>query len=822
MSQEPPVSVKRKGSWRGALLRWVAQRYGLGRADPYITALSGLARTPEVAFPKELVPMLATQSARALLAAQVFQAGPHYVWPYWVERQLDPRDPAYLPRAMCPLWHNLTHRNWTAIGVPDGLHEGVVDPRGLLMAQRGAWSLDTAVLFPGADEAVTSQSPAPDASALDGKALKGAALCAPSRLKEGYEQTMAPDLPLVTGRFQAGPLEVTQQAWAERMGAAQMARLTVTVKASARAEAWLALSLRPYNPEGPAVVNRIDASADGWLVESVPAVVLEGDADRMTLSTFWDGDALFSAANDELPFIECAAGQASAAAFWKLHLKPGEQRVVRAAAFIDPLEANAQTASQVRAMLSAMPEDEAGPSRDVRSRWREKRNEGGRIELPDRELQRVFEQAHTTLLVLDDVDSIKPGPFTYHQHWFRDSAYLVTALARLGHRTAARQKLADYNARQDKDGFYRSQEGEWDSNGQAIWTLVEHDKLFGDEKLLKENWAAIERGARWIMMKRREGTRPPGASGLLPAGISAEHLGPHDYYFWDDFWGVAGLRGAAYSARRLGHEGFAKLFDDEADLFLGEIELALKFARDRGAASEPGRDAMPAAPQRRFDAGMIGNVASVYPLSLFEPDDARVTDTLKLLEERFFVDDAFLQAMVHSGYNPYLTLQCAQVYLARRDRESAWRLLRRVQQLATSTGTWPEAVHPRTLGGCMGDGCHGWSAAELVLFVRNALLVEERERLVITPVFPDEWRRGVAAMDMPTHFGRCSLSIEGDDAGKLSLRLELEARRTPEAIVWRLPAPASFVVVDGERRDDLVGQEQLVLPPTARKVDVSA
>jgi len=148
-------------------------------------------------------------------------------------------------------------------------------------------------------------------------------------------------------------------------------------------------------------------------------------------------------------------------------------------------------------------------------------------------------------------------------------------------------------------------------------------------------------------------------------------------------------------------------------------------------------------------------------------------------------------------------------------------LFRRIQQLATSTGTWPEAIHPITLGGCMGDGCHGWSAAEFLLFVRNALLVEERQRLVITPVFPDEWRTGVAATGMPTHFGRCSLSIEGD-GDKLSLRLELEERRAPEAIVWRLPAKPSYVVVDGERRDDLVDQLELVLPPTARKVEVRA
>ena len=39
-------------------------------------------------------------------------------------------------------------------------------------------------------------------------------------------------------------------------------------------------------------------------------------------------------------------------------------------------------------------------------------------------------------------------------------------------------------------------------------------------------------------------------AGLLPAGFSAEHLGPNDYYYWDDFWGLAGLIAAARLALR--------------------------------------------------------------------------------------------------------------------------------------------------------------------------------------------------------------------------------------------------------------------------------
>lgn len=786
---KPPP--KSKASWRGALLRWIAQRWGLGRADPYITALSGLAKDASVPFPRELVPMIAAQSARALLASQVFQAGPDWLWPFWVNRQLDPRDPAYLPRAMSPLWHNLTHRNWTAVGVPDGLHEGVVDPRGLLMPQRGAWSLDVALFVDGA-------------------------FIAPARMTDGYQQEMAPDMPLVTGRFHAGPLVVTTEAWAERVGAPQMARLRVVVEARGEAVrgARFALSVRPYNPEGPAVVHRVEASPDGFSVDGKPAVVLGERPARTSLSTFWEGDALFASEHDDRVVVWCEAGLASGAAFYEVSLDDGERAVFECASFIDPAEATSAAASQVRAALRAG-DGEAGPSREVRRRWRDKREEASRIELCDQELQRVFEQAHTTLLVLDDTDSIKPGPFTYHQHWFRDSAYLVTALGRLGHRVAARQKLSDYPERQDKDGFFRSQDGEWDSNGQAIWTLVEHYRLFDDRKLLEESWDAIEKGARWIVDKRKSGERPPGHAGLLPSGISAEHLGPHDYYLWDDFWGVAGLRTASLAAKALGKQLTAKDLLNEADLFLGEIEVALDFSRRR-----LGRRAMPAAPSRRFDAGMIGNVVSVYPLELFAADDERVVDTLAVLEERFFVDDAFLQAMVHSGYNIYLTLQCAQIYLRAGRSDDAWRLVRRVQSLATSCGNWPEAVHPRTLGGCMGDGCHGWAAAELCLFVRNALLVEDGDRLVVTPAFPHEWRAGLSARQVPTWFGEVSFAVEGNGE-ELSLLLDPSFRGDgPREVVWRLPADIGRAVVEDERVDVADGQRQLVLPRGARRAKV--
>ena len=55
----------------------------------------------------------------------------------------------------------------------------------------------------------------------------------------------------------------------------------------------------------------------------------------------------------------------------------------------------------------------------------------------------------------------------------------------------------------------------------------------------------ISRGADWITRKRTSSTKDVLHAGLLPAGFSAEHLGNNDFYYWDDFWGVAGYEAAA-------------------------------------------------------------------------------------------------------------------------------------------------------------------------------------------------------------------------------------------------------------------------------------
>src|SRR5262249_8096001 len=151
--------------------------------------------------------------------------------------------------------------------------------------------------------------------------------------------------------------------------------------------------------------------------------------------------------------------------------------------------------------------------------------------------------------------------------------------------------------RQTPRGYFRSHDGEWDSNGEALWILHRFCELTGRDP--KAAWRqAIVRGAHWIQRKRVSDAANDLHAGLLPAGWSAEHLGPSDYYYWDDLWSVAGLGAAAEMLDSWGDGRGARSLRNEARDFMLAIEESL--LRSAAIRSHPG---IPASPYRRMDAG---------------------------------------------------------------------------------------------------------------------------------------------------------------------------------------------------------------------------
>ncbi|MDT3706354.1 MAG: hypothetical protein ROZ09_05965 [Thiobacillus sp.] len=731
--------------WR-FVVRYVARRQGFLDPIALLARLHSFAQPSEVGEPIELLRAGVVFHARGLINSRVVQHNLDWVWPYWIERQFDPYDVSFIPRAFSITHINLTHRNWTAIGYPDCQELPIVDPRGLLTPLLDGWSLDGWLM------------------AEDGRCLL------PSRVADCRQRQDMEHGVRITTETEAEGQALASSAWVQLEAGIPVCKLRL--QAQADTDGWLVLALRPQNPEGISFIHQVDLSParDAWTVDGSRRVEFDAAAARHHVSDYRNGDVYIHLRDrDDQTAGICDVGMVTAAALFPV--RAGEPATVTASI---PL---ASTGSDM-------------PAADA---WVTAQHDRCRLVCPEPHYQFLYDAAVTSL-ILHSPDDVYPGPYTYKRFWFRDAAFIIHALLCAGLTDRAERALARFPMRQTTLGYFRSQEGEWDANGEVLWILQRFFALTG--RPLPPEWhGPILRGARWIVRKRlSEGLDAPHA-GLLPAGFSAEHLGPNDYYYWDDFWGIAGLRAAVAMLADMDPR-HSRDFAQAADDFAAAVERSLA-----GCEARLGRPAMPASPYRRLDAGAIGSLAFGYPVQLGAPDDRRLLDSVEFLLDRCFVKGAFYQDMIHSGLNAYLTLHVAQILLRAGDPRHL-DLMDAVAALASPTGQWPEAIHPLTGGGCMGDGHHVWAAAEWVLMIRNCFVREEGERLILCAGIPARWLDQAMSIRFgpaPTAFGALSLSITPAAGNLPRVDWQGDWHRSVPPIEIRLPgfAPASVAAGTG-------------------------
>jgi hypothetical protein len=697
-----------------------------------LAKLRGFAQPSEVGEPLELLRAGIVFHARGLVNSKAIQHNLDWVWPYWVERQFNPDDPSFIPRAFSFSHINLTHRNWTAVGLPDTPVYPIVDPRGLVTPLHDGWSLDFWI--------ITDR----------GKRLL------PSKLADAaVSQVLSFDPTLmITTRCEENGLALDLTA-----AMTDAAELSLTVSALSDDDGWLAVAVRPYNPEGVQFIHRIEQQASGndFRVNGEATVRLDRAPDSTRMAHYAEGDVYLDLSKSELRReISCDVGMATAAALFRLT----GNVPLRIGAGVT-LERDLKEASRTEV---------------PRESWREGIDKMAKLRIADPKMQFLYDAALRTVLLLS-AGELVPGPYTYRRFWFRDACLMLHPLLVIGRADRAKRIIEGFPIRQTMGGYFLSQEGEWDSNGQVLWILARYAEVTG-EKLGMEIEGSVRKGVRWLEKKRLGPGGAPGTKGLLPAGFSAEHLGPNDYYYWDDFWAWAGLDAISHYWKRIGADDDSEKASLLAHEFATSIEESIGEIPQRRA-----KGGIPAAPGRRMDAGAVGSMVADYPLQIYPPGESRMLQTCDYLMKHCFSNGGFFQEMIHSGVNAYLTLDLAQTLLRAGDHRFM-DLIRSVAALASPTGQWPEAIHPRTLGGCMGDGQHGWAAAEWVMMIRNCFVREEKDKVVIGSGILPEWREGGVA------FGPTLTAW-----GPVSVRLE-DALLTVDA-KWRGAGPRVRVEIPG-------------------------
>jgi len=659
-----------------------------------------------------------------------------------MNQQLYPSSPYFVARGFNPVVVNTTHRNWTMIGKLNNILEAIVDPRGLVTPSAISWSLDSWIY-------------------IDGKVYS------PAKMKQ-VKQYLHKNMPAVVTEF------IVKKKIAVKLVTfiGETENSTIYHKAYVQnisredIDASFCFSIRPYNTEGISLNYKIEFQEDKtfYVNDVFGGYFLQSPTGSLT-SHLSKGDvSLFvNETDDILRYAKGSSrvGMCTGLAKFDYYLSPGKstEYEVRIPLNEKRLRKRKLKGANLDNLIADLKKPHFEPllKKSV-TVWKKKITEGLQIDVPDKKLMQAFEANKIFMLLFYDGDSITPGPAIYHHFWFRDASYMINALDKIGFHEEAEKILLTYPQRQRPNGFFKSQDGEWDSNGQSIWVLSEHYKLTNNEDFLKKVLPSIEKGARWILRKIKDNKKiDAGYKGLLPPGLSAEHFGLNDYYYWDNFWALGGLRETIQICQLFNHrtKSYVKGYE-ELD---ANIKSSLGFSE-----GHLGKPIIPISPSRRMDSAAAGSLCATYPLNLIPANDIRMKNTVDYLLNNCFINGGFFHDINHSGHNSYLNMHIAQCLIGQHNPEKAYDILSWLLDVTSPTFAWPEAIHPNTLGGCVGDGHHGWAAADFLTLIRNMLYKENGQHiLTITPGMPLRWLKKenvIKVQNASTHFGRLDYSVK--------------------------------------------------------------
>jgi hypothetical protein len=428
--------------------------------------------------------------------------------------------------------------------------------------------------------------------------------------------------------------------------------------------------------------------------------------------------------------------------------------------------------------------------------------------------------ATTNILITRSGAALQPGPRRYRRSWIRDGAMMSAALLRMGHAAEVAEFIRWYAPYQRADGFVPCcvdrQGPDWlvehDSHGELIALIADHYRFTGDKTLLEETWVFVERAVSCIesLLER---------DGLLPISVSHEgYLAQPVHSYWDDFWGLRGLRDAADLALVLGRNEASV----RATALAARLERSL-FASIESTRARRGLDFIPGSAEwADFDPTATAN--AIY---LFDVPEGLDRGAVERTFDKYLADWRAKRSgeVASANYTPYeIRIIGALVRLGR--REAALELLRFFlsDRRPPPWNQWPEiAWRDHKAPAHVGDLPHTWIAAEYVLAVRSlfAYELEARRSLVLAAGLSPEWLEGagVEVKAMPTLYGALSYSLRRIDAR--TVRFDI-ATKMEAPLILRPPlgSPLRSALVNGTEVTPIAGDSVAVTKTPAEVICV--
>ncbi|HTL18007.1 MAG TPA: hypothetical protein VL793_12275, partial [Patescibacteria group bacterium] len=174
--------------------------------------------------------------------------------------------------------------------------------------------------------------------------------------------------------------------------------------------------------------------------------------------------------------------------------------------------------------------------------WLEAALPYGRIEVPDQSVQALIDSSIRNIWQAREIKKGLPafqvGPTCYRGLWIVDGAFLLEAAALLGAGDQARSGVAYELTYQRRDGSIHVMDNYYKENGIVLWTCVRHAQLTQDKAWLEKKWPELERIALYIKSLRQQTitNSSPRDDGLLPAGFPDGGIGGVIDEYTNPYW----------------------------------------------------------------------------------------------------------------------------------------------------------------------------------------------------------------------------------------------------------------------------------------------
>ena len=400
-----------------------------------------------------------------------------------------------------------------------------------------------------------------------------------------------------------------------------------------------------------------------------------------------------------------------------------------------------------------------------------------RFELPEPELFKCFQASIGYILVSKDGPQLHPGPLAYDSFWYRDSAYMLAALNRAGLAKECRDTVDAMASYQLKDGMFppivNSQGNpvsfhEWDSQGQALFSFVDHYFFTKDKEWLESKADVIKKGVEFLIEKRKQrlGDQWKGKpeEGILPPSVSAEDLGSGSWHhYWDDFWAILGLKEAGYALAICSRKDYSmQAIKEAADLFSAVNRSIERLIKSKGITW------IPNGPEDLEGTSMArGTSPAIWPGDLYPNSSILIYKSFDEYWKRWI--EPYGGGYYHQGRIWPYGMELALCYVMLGERERAIKMLRWHINHQTLKGVyaWGEQVRTKEKTFLSGDMPHCWVAGDYINLLRGMLVFEKADgRLVLGAGVPkDWWEKGFSVIDAPTRWGKISYKVTPNKKG---------------------------------------------------------